>query len=103
MDIIPYSPVPNKCTKSRLVNRVRDTERVQERKRSGRPFVLNDDHAESIRQTLLRSATKLPRRLCNWSRLSYGSVQKAAKFLKLHPYRVHVMYEVKGPDRELRL
>jgi hypothetical protein len=44
---------------------------------------------------------KLPRRLCNCSRLSYGSEQKVTKVLKLHQYRVHVMGELKVSDREL--
>jgi hypothetical protein len=39
-DTFPDSPVPNKSTVSRLVNRFRDTESVQDRNRSGRPSVL---------------------------------------------------------------
>jgi hypothetical protein len=42
-DTFPYSPVPNKSTISRLVNRFRDTGSVQDRNRSGRPSVLSDD------------------------------------------------------------
>jgi hypothetical protein len=49
------SPVPNKSTISRLVNRFHDTGSVQDRNRSGRPSVLSDDSLDDIRQTLLRS------------------------------------------------
>jgi hypothetical protein len=42
-DTFPDSPVPNKSTVSRLVNRFRDTGSVQVRNRSGRLSVLNDD------------------------------------------------------------
>jgi Fe2+ or Zn2+ uptake regulation protein len=42
-DTFPDSPVPNKPTIYRLVNRFRDTGSVQDRNRSGRPSVLNDD------------------------------------------------------------
>jgi hypothetical protein len=51
----PDSPVPNKLTISRLVNRFRDTGSVQDRNRSGRPSVLSDDSLDDIRQTLLCS------------------------------------------------
>jgi hypothetical protein len=40
-DTFPDSPVPNKSTVSRLVNRFRDTGSVQDINRSGRP--LSDD------------------------------------------------------------
>jgi transposase len=46
------SPVPNKSTVSRLVNRFRDTGNMQDRNRSGRPSVLSDDSLDDIRQTL---------------------------------------------------
>jgi hypothetical protein len=42
-DTFPDSPVPNKSTISRLVNRFRDTGSVQDENRSGRPSVLSDD------------------------------------------------------------
>jgi hypothetical protein len=54
-DTFPYSPVPNKWTISRLLNRFRDTGSMQKRNRSGRPSVLNDDNLDDIRQTLQRS------------------------------------------------
>jgi hypothetical protein len=79
MGKITSSPVPNKSTKSRLVNRLGDTESVRDRKRPDRPSVLSVDHAESNRHTVLRSGRKLPRGLCNCSRLSYGSVQKVTE------------------------
>jgi transposase len=42
-ETFPDSPVPNKSTISRLVNRFRDTGSVQDRNRSGRPPVLSED------------------------------------------------------------
>jgi hypothetical protein len=38
-DTFSYSPVPNKSTLSRLVNRFRDTGSLQDRNRSGRPWI----------------------------------------------------------------
>jgi hypothetical protein len=48
------SPVPDKSTISRLVNRFRDTGSVQDRNRSGRTSALSDDSLDDIRQTLFR-------------------------------------------------
>jgi hypothetical protein len=92
--------VPNKSTISRLVNRFRDTGSVQDRNRSGRSSVLSDNSLDDTRQTLLPSPRKSLRKYSLRSGLSYGSVYKATKVLKLHPYRVHVMHELKEPDKE---
>jgi predicted metal-binding transcription factor (methanogenesis marker protein 9) len=43
------------------------------------------------------------RKLSLQSALSYGSVHKCTKILKLHPYRVHVMHKLKEPGMEKRL
>jgi hypothetical protein len=95
--------VPNKSTVSRLVNRFRDTGSVQDRNRSGRPSELIDDSLDDIRQTLLHSPRKSLRKPSLHGGLSYESVHKARKILKLHPYRVLVMHELKEPDKEKRL
>jgi transposase len=57
-DTFPDSPLSNKSTIYRLVNRFRDTGSVQDSNRSGRPLVLSDDSLNDIRQTLLRSPRK---------------------------------------------
>jgi hypothetical protein len=76
----------------RLVNCFRDTGSVQDRNRSDRPSVLSDDSLDDIRQTLLRSPRKSLRNLSLESGLSYGSVCKATKILKLHPHRVYITH-----------
>jgi hypothetical protein len=101
-DTIPDSPVPNKSTVSRLVNRFCDTWSVQDRNRSGRPLVFSDDSLEDIRQILLRSLRKSLKKLSLQSALSYRSVHKATKILKLHPYHVHVLHEFKEPEKRLQ-
>jgi hypothetical protein len=93
----PDSPVLNKSTRSRLVNRFRDTGSVQDRNRSGRPSVLSDDSLDNIRQTWLRSPRKSLRKISLQSGLFYGRI------LKLHPYRVHVMHNLKEHGKEKQL
>jgi hypothetical protein len=73
---------------------------VQDRNRSGRPSVLSDDSLGDIRHTLLCSPRKSLRETLLQSGLSYGSVHKATNILKLHPYREHVMHELKEPDKD---
>jgi hypothetical protein len=103
-DTFPNSPVPNNSTVSRLVSRFfRDTGSMQDRNTSGRPSVLSDDSLDNIRQTLLHSPQNSPRKRSLHSGLSYGIVREATNILKLHLYRVHVMHELKEPDKEKRL
>jgi hypothetical protein len=53
-DTFPDSPVPNKSTVSRLVNRFRDTGSVQDRDRSGRPSVLSGNGLDECRHRWTR-------------------------------------------------
>jgi transposase len=80
--------VPNKSTIQRLVERFRGTGSTGEKRRSGRPFVLSNDSLEDIRARSLQSPRKSLRKLSQQTGMTYGSVQRATKRLKLHPYRV---------------
>jgi transposase len=70
-DTFPDSPVLNKSTVSRLVNRFRDTGSVRDRNRSGRPSASSDDSLNDIRQTLLRCPLKSLKKLSLQSVSSY--------------------------------
>jgi transposase len=78
--------VPNKSTIQRLVERFRVTGSIGEKRRSGRPSVLSNDSLEDIRARLLQSPRKPLRKLSQQTEMSYGSVQRAEKRLKLHQY-----------------
>jgi hypothetical protein len=101
-DTFSDSSVPNILTVSHLVNCFPYTGSVQDRHHSNQPSVLSDDSLDDIRQTLLRSPQKSRRKLSLQSGLSYRSVHKATKTLKLCPYHVHVMHELKEPDKEIQ-
>jgi transposase len=83
----PDSVVPNKSTIQRLVERFRETRSTGEKRRSGRPSVVSNDSLEDIRERLLQSPRKSLRKLSQQTGMTYGSVQRATKRLKLHPYR----------------
>jgi transposase len=95
--------VPNKSTIQRLVERFRETGRIGEKRRSGRPSVLSNNSLEDIRARLLQSPRKSLRNLSQQTGMTYGSVQRATERLKLHSYRVQVCHELKEIDKEKRM
>lgn len=99
----PDAKVPNKSSICRLFHRFRDTGSVNDRKRTGRPSVLTDDSLQTISETFIRSPKKSLRKLSTQIGLSYGSVHKATKLLKLHPYRINVTHQLQEPDKEKRM
>jgi transposase len=76
----PDSVVPNKSTIQRLVERFRETGSIGEKHRSNSPSVLSND---SLEDTLLQSPRKSLRKLSQQTGMTYGSVQRATKRLKL--------------------
>jgi hypothetical protein len=91
--------VPDKPTVQRLVERFRGTESTGEKRRS----VLSNDSLEDIRTRSLQSPRKSLRKLSQQTGMTYGSVQRATKRLKLHPHRVQVCHELKETDGEKRM
>jgi transposase len=88
LEILPQTLVPDKSTIQRLVERFLETGSIGEKRLSGRPSVLSDDSLEDIRARLLQSPRKSLRKLSQQTGMTYGSVQRVTKRLKLHPYRV---------------
>jgi transposase len=82
-NFFPDSVVPNKSTVQRLVERFRETGSIGEKRRSGRPSVLSNDSLEDIRARLLQSPRKSLRKLSQQTGITYGSIQRATKRLKL--------------------
>jgi transposase len=99
----PDSVVPNKSTIQCLVGRFRETGSIGEKRRSGRPSVLSNGSLEDIRVRLLHSPRKSLRKLSQQIGMTYGSIQRATKRLKLHPYRVQICHELKEIDKEKRM
>jgi hypothetical protein len=97
------SVVPNKCTVQRLVERFRETESTDEKRRSGRPSVLSNYSSEDIRFRLLQFPRKSLRKLSHQTGMTCGSVHRATKRFKLHPYLVQICHELKEIDKEKRM
>jgi transposase len=83
----PDSAVTSKSTIQRLVERFRETASIGEKRRSGRHSVLSNDTLENIKARLLQSPRKSLRKFSQQIGMTYGSVQRTTKRLKLHPYQ----------------
>jgi transposase len=79
----PDSAVPNKSTIQRLVERFRETGSTGQKRHSGHPSVLSNDILEDIMACLLQSPRKSLRKLSQQTGMTYGSIQRATKHLKL--------------------
>jgi transposase len=99
----PDSEVLNKSTIQRLVEIFRETGSIGEKRRSGRPSILSNDSLEYITARLLQSLRKSLRKVSQQTGMTYGSVQRTAKRLKLHPYWVQVCHELKEIDKGKRM
>jgi transposase len=75
--------MPNKSTVQRLVDLFRETGSVGEKRRSGRPSVISNGSLEDIRVRLVQSPRKSLRKLSQQTGMTYGSVQRARKRLKV--------------------
>jgi hypothetical protein len=89
----PDSVVPNKSKILHLVKRFRESGIIGEKRRSGRPSVVSNDSLEDVRARLLQSPRKSLRKLSQQTGMTYGSVQRATRRLKLHPYLVQDCHE----------
>jgi hypothetical protein len=91
----PDYVVPNKSTVQCLVKRFPETGSTGKKCHSGHRCVLSNDSLEDIRAHLRQSPRKSLRKLSQQTGMTYGSIQRAAKRLKLHPYQVQVYHELK--------
>ena len=99
----PDDPNINKMTMSRLVDRFRETLVVHDRKWSGRPSVLTDEKIKAVKELLQRSPRKSLRKLTTQAQISYRSAQRSANKLRLLPYCILVVQELRQPDLVKRL
>jgi hypothetical protein len=95
--------VPNRATIYRIINRFRANGTVEDQKRRRVSTVLTENKLLEVHELLLYSPRKSLRKLKQQSDISYGSAQRATRQLKLHPYRVQVVHELKETDRISRM
>lgn len=99
----PGVQVPNRSTIHRLVNKFRETGSVLDRKHRRPRRVLTEETLDNVGHALERSPRKSVRRLSQQMGISYGSVQKATRLLKLQPYKITAVQELKTGDPAKRL
>lgn len=102
--VFPETKIPHRDTVRDLIAKFRSTGSVADAPRSGRPSVLSDDKILDISDKMAISPNKSLRRLALESEVSYGTAHTAVKKkLKLFPYKVTAMQELKPTDPGKRL
>ena len=100
----PQTTVPHRDTVRDLISKFRETGSVIDASRSGRPSKATKEKLEDISDRLLRSPSKSLRKLSQQSGLSLGLTHKVVrKELKLYPYKVRAVQELKDTDFRKRM
>lgn len=99
----PGERVPSRETVRLLVNKLRDTGSILDKKRNVKRRVLTEDKLDDIGERLERSPKKSLRRLAQETEISKYSAWKATKLLKLKPYKVTVVQQLLPHDNAARL
>jgi hypothetical protein len=95
---LPNSRGPYKNTVARLVDHFRESGSVEGL------VCLTNENVEDVRQRMFHSHTKSLRKLVLQASMSYSSAQRATEnYICIHPYRIHVIQELKEPDKAERL
>lgn len=99
----PNTQAPSKRTIRHWYRAWRETGSVQDKKRERKKTVLSEEVISGISDALTRSPRKSLRRLAAHTGLSYGSAWRATKALKLRPYKISVVQELRPADPRLRI
>lgn len=99
----PETPVPNKSTICRLIQRFRDTGNVMDRKRNRSATVLKEDKLLEIQEVLKHSPETSLSKLHQQCNVSLSSAYVATKKLKMRSYKWQTVQELKTPDRGARI
>ena len=86
-----------------LMKKFEQTGSVQNRPRSGRLSVINNEALQNVTNKLDRRRHKSSRRLSQEVGMSLTSTYRAVKKQKFFSYKVSVIYELKAQDTEKRV
>ena len=86
-----------------LMKKFEQTGSVQNRPRSGRLSIINNEALQNVTNKLDRRRHKLSRRLSQEVGMSLTSTYRAVKKQKFFSYKVSVIYELKAQDTEKRV
>ncbi len=100
----PNTPVPNKSSIKRLVDKFNQTGNVADKPRSGaKPSATTPEKQEEVRNRVLQNRTVSTRRLATQLGISQRSVRRNLRALRLRPYRISCMQELLPPDFNRRI
>ena len=100
----PDKPVPHCNTVHNLVDKFQETGSVYDAKRCGRSAKLLVEKLLDISDSMLQSPSKLLRKLAQQHDIGLATAHKAIREqLKLFPYKIMAVQELKTTDHEKRL
>ncbi|PSN37444.1 hypothetical protein C0J52_11710, partial [Blattella germanica] len=83
-----------------IIAHLRECGSVEDKKRTGRQAILTAAKLAQVRNVMECSPSKILWRLSAGSGISYGSSQRAMKWLHYHAYHVQTVQEFKEPDEK---
>ncbi|XP_062512636.1 uncharacterized protein LOC134188488 [Corticium candelabrum] len=95
--------LPDRHCVDALMKKFEQTGSMQDRPRSGRPSVINNEALRDVTKKLDRSPHKSLRRLSQEVGMSLTSTYRAVKKQKFFPYKVSAVHELKAQDTEKRV
>jgi transposase len=99
----PDAKVPHHNAVRNLINKFRETGSVQDAPRSGRPST-SEETVLDIQDRMLPSPSKSVRRLSQQAHVSKSTAYRILRTkLKLHPYRMSVVHQLKETDHQSRV
>lgn len=102
-DKFPTVSVPNRETVRRLIKKLRTTGSLNAKCPKPKRRVLNEEKLVEIHASFTRSPNKPLRRVAQEVSVSKSLVHTATKILKLKPYKVTVVHELRPLDNEKRI
>ena len=100
----PDKPVPHRNAVCNLLDKFRETGSVDDAERWGRPAKLSEEKLLNISDSMLQSQSKSLRKLAQQHDIGLATAHKAVRReLKLFPYKIMAVQELKTTDHEKRL
>lgn len=103
IDKYPETKVPSKRCIQNLVRKWRETGSVENVKKRRRSLARTPEVVSNIQQRITRSPKKSIRRLAQQAGVSRTTCHRVLKSLKMRPYRVTCVQELKQPDKAKRI
>lgn len=102
-DAFPNRNPISKATVLKTVRRFEETGNCRDRRRSGRPAVVDEEKSLEILQHVVETPVSSLRKISQVSDVCFKSVHNVLIKHKYHPFKIHVVQELSEDDYERRI